>query len=144
MGRWIGIDYGGARTGLAYTDGAAMLAFPHRTVPTAELMDELKRLVKEADCAGFALGIPNAWGVASGRAMTHSSEPILAFRNELEKQFPELEVVLVDETNTSEEALKASIQSGMKKSKRSKKGAVDDVAAALILQRFLDERSRSF
>lgn len=144
MGRWIGIDYGSVRTGLAYTDGAAMLAFPHKTVPTNALMDELIRLVKESPCAGFALGIPNAWGLNSGRGMTHSSEPILAFRTVLEKQFPDLKVALVDETNTSEEALQASIQSGMKKSKRSKKGAVDDVAATLILQRFLDERSRSF
>ena len=144
MGRWIGIDYGGARTGLAYTDGAAMLAFPYKTLPTAGLMDELKRLVKESPCAGFALGIPNAWGVASGRGLTHSSEPILAFRTQLENEFPDLEVVLVDENNTSEEALQASIKSGMKKSKRAKKGAVDDVAATLILQRFLDKRSRSF
>ena len=53
-----------------------------------------------------------------------------------------MEVTLVDETNTSEEALQSAIRSGMKKSKRSQKGAVDDVAAALILQRFLDERSR--
>jgi len=60
----------------------------------------------------------------------------------LEQQFPALEVTLVDETNTSEEALQSAIRSGMKKSKRSQKGAVDDVAAALILQRFLDERGR--
>ena len=53
-----------------------------------------------------------------------------------------MDVTLVDETNTSEEALQSAIRSGMKKSKRSQKGAVDDVAAALILQRFLDDRSR--
>ena len=66
----------------------------------------------------------------------------MSFKKNLEQEFPALEVTLVDETNTSEEALQSAIRSGMKKSKRSQKGAVDDVAAALILQRFLDERSR--
>jgi len=52
-----------------------------------------------------------------------------------------LPIELTDETNTSEEALQASIAGGMKKSKRSKKGALDNVAAAIILQRFLDNRN---
>ena len=142
MARWIGIDYGGVRTGLAYTDAAGTMAFPHKTVPTKELMPAIKALVNEAPCHGFALGIPNRWGVELGRGLTDSSAAILAFKKNLEQEFPALEVTLVDETNTSEEALQSAIRSGMKKSKRSQKGAIDDVAAALILQRFLDERSR--
>ena len=142
MTRWIGIDYGGVRTGLAFTDPAGAMAFPHKTVPTKELMPAIKALVNEAPCAGFALGIPNRWGVELGRGLTDSSAAILAFKKKLEQEFPALEVTLVDETSTSEEALQSAIRSGMKKSKRSQKGAVDDVAAALILQRFLDERSR--
>jgi putative Holliday junction resolvase len=141
MARWIGIDYGGVRTGLAYTDANGVLAFPFKTVPTDELIAAIQGLVNEAPCAGFALGIPNRWGVDSGRGLTDSTAPILAFKSQLEKLFPGLEVALVDETNTSEEALRSAIQSGMKKSKRSKKGSVDDVAATLILQRFLIERS---
>lgn len=142
MGRWIGIDYGGARTGLAYTDDAALLAFPYKTVPTAALKAELEKLIKAAPCVGIALGIPNAWGLQAGKGLTDSSAPILALKAELEKRYPRLEIALVDETNTSEEALQASIQAGMKKSKRSRKGAVDDVAATLILQRFLEARAR--
>ena len=142
MARWLGIDYGGVRTGLAHTDPSGMLAFPHKTVPTTELMSVIKALVDAEPCAGFALGIPNRWGVNAGRGLTDSSALILAFKEQLEQQFPALDVTLVDETNTSEEALQSAIRSGMKKSKRSQKGAVDDVAAALILQRFLDERDR--
>ena len=142
MARWIGIDYGGVRTGLAYTDAAGTMAFPHKTVPTKELMPAIKALMNEAPCAGIALGIPNRWGVESGRGLTDSSAGILAFKKKLEQEFPDLDVTLVDETNTSEEALQSVIRSGMKKSKRSQKGAIDDVAAALILQRFLDKQSR--
>ncbi|MBO75132.1 MAG: Holliday junction resolvase RuvX [Flavobacteriales bacterium] len=141
MARWIGIDYGIVRTGLAHTDPTGVLAFPYKTVPTTELIAAITALVNEAPCAGFALGIPNRWGLDSGRGLTDSSAPILAFKKQLEQQFPTLDIILVDETNTSEEALQAAIQSGMKKTKRSKKGAVDDVAAALILQRFLDDHS---
>lgn len=118
------------------------MAFPHKTVSTKELIPAIKALVNEAPCAGFALGIPNRWGVESGRGLTDSSAAISAFKKKLEQEFPDLDVTLVDETNTSEEALQSAICSGMKKSKRSRKGAVDDVAAALILQRFLDEHSR--
>ncbi len=141
MARWIGIDFGKVRTGLAYTDPSCVMAFPHKTVLTADLIAALKQLVNDAPCAGFALGIPNRWGVSTGDGFTDSSAPILAFKKRLEQQFPFLRVVLIDETNTSREALQSAIESGMKKSKRSKKGAVDDVAAALILQRFIDERS---
>jgi len=115
-----------------------MLAFPHATVPTKELMVELQRLVSESACQGFVMGLPNAWGIEMGKGITHSTEAILQFRDQLKKRWPALEVVTVDETNTSEEALQASISGGMKKSKRAAKGALDHVAAAIILQRYLD------
>jgi len=115
-----------------------MLAFPHATVPTKELMVELQRLVSESPCQGFVMGLPNAWGIEMGKGITHSTEAILQFRDQLKKRWPALEVVTVDETNTSEEALQASISGGMKKSKRAAKGALDHVAAAIILQRYLD------
>jgi putative Holliday junction resolvase len=50
-------------------------------------------------------------------------------------------VHLVDETNTSAEAVQASIAGGMKKKKRREKGSLDAVAAAIILQRFLEQKT---
>ena len=47
---------------------------------------------------------------------------------------------LVDEDDTSREASLAMVQSGMRKSKRREKGQLDQIAATLILQRFLDRR----
>ena len=141
MARWIEIDFGIVRTGIAFTDDTERLAFPFATVPTAELMIALERLINESPCRGLVLGIPNAWGLALGKARTHSTEPILAFQAKLKQRWPALPIELMDETNTSEEALQASIAGGMKKSKRSKKGALDNVAAAIILQRFLDKRN---
>ena len=57
MSRWIGIDFGAARTGIAHTDAQGLMAFQLKTVPTSELINVLERLVEEADFAGFALGL---------------------------------------------------------------------------------------
>tara|TARA_Y100000385_G_scaffold250471_1_gene272514 strand:- start:8888 stop:9322 length:435 start_codon:yes stop_codon:yes gene_type:complete len=143
MGRWIGIDFGVARTGLSHTDAAGLMAFPFKTVATSELMTVLEQLVNEAPFSGFALGLPNAWGIHTAKGTTHSTVPILEFQQALKKKWPDHPVHLVDETNTSSEALQASIAGGMKKKKRREKGSLDAVAAALILRRFLESRSQS-
>ena len=100
----------------------------------------LERLIKEAPCAGFALGLPNAWGMNMQSGETHSTAPIHEFQGQLKKKWPGLPVHLVDETNTSAEAVQASIAGGMKKKKRREKGSLDAVAAAIILQRFLEQK----
>ena len=140
MSRWIGIDFGTARTGLAYTDSSGLMAFPFKTVPTEEVISVLEHLIQEAPCAGFALGLPNAWGMNMQSGETHSTAPIRDFHVQLKKKWPALPVHLVDETNTSAEAVQASITGGMKKKKRREKGSLDAVAAASILQRFLEQK----
>jgi len=140
MSRWIGIDFGVVRTGLAYTDAAGLMAFPDQTVPTNTLMSRLENLVNAEPCAGFVLGLPNAWALNKQETATHSTGPILEFQQQLRKKWPTLPVHLVDETNTSKEAVQASIAGGMKKKKRREKGSLDSVAAALILQRFLAQK----
>ena len=139
MSRWIGIDFGTARTGLAYTDGSGKIAFPFKTVSTSDVLNILDKLVKETPCAGFVLGLPNAWGLNLQIGDTHSTAAILAFQKKLNAKWPSLPVQIVDETNTSAEAVSASIAGGMKKKKRREKGSLDAVAAAIILQRFLEQ-----
>ena len=80
MSRWIGIDFGVVRTGLAYTDAAGLMAFPDQTVPTNTLMSRLENLVNAEPCAGFVLGLPNAWALNKQEAATHSTGPILEFQ----------------------------------------------------------------
>lgn len=59
---------------------------------------------------------------------------------ELEKEFPEKKVVLVDERFTSKMAQRSVFQSGLKKKDRREKSLTDIVSAALILQHYLDLR----
>lgn len=133
MARWIALDLGKARTGIAVTDAHAIVASPLETVVTSELMDRLKELVAAEPCAGFVVGDP---GPAAD-----SAELVQDWMNKLQKAFHGLAMHPVDEYNTSREARAAMVAGGMRKKKRQEKGAMDRIAAALILQRFLDAGS---
>ena len=136
MARYIAFDFGTRRVGVAVTDSGAMIAAPEGTYPPEKLDAEIRRLLSEEPCAGFVVGMP---GLVIG-ASTHSTESIRAFAARLRKVHPEVPVEFVDEDHTSREASLAMVQSGMRKSKRREKGQLDQIAAALILQRFLDQR----
>mgnify|MGYP003950770371 FL=1 len=136
MARFIAFDYGARRIGVAVTDSGAMIAAPECTCSPKELERVIGNMVAAEPCAGFVVGQP---GLLTGER-THSSEGIAAFAAGLKKRFPEIPVHFVDEDHTSREASLALIQGGMRKSKRREKGNLDKVAAAIILQRFLDAR----
>ncbi len=136
MARYIAFDYGTRRIGIAVTDSGAIVAAPECTCSPEELPNILKRLVEAEPCAGFVVGMP---GLILGTT-TDSTAPIRAFVDQLRKAHPHLPVELVDEDDTSREASLAMVQSGMRKSKRREKGQLDQIAATLILQRFLDRR----
>ena len=134
MARYIAFDWGRARTGIAVTDSAVIIASPLATVPTGDLQAEITHLVNAEPCKGFVVGMP---GLVIGSS-TDSTAGIKAFAAQLENKYPEIPVHLVDESSTSNEAMDALLSGGMKKSKRREKGSLDKVAAALILQRFMD------
>ena len=134
MARYIAFDWGARRTGVAVTDSNAIIATPLETVDTTQLNQVVTALVKEETCAGLVVGVP---GLMIG-STTNSTDGIYNFIRHLEKTFPELAIHKRDEGSSSSEAMSALISGGMKKRNRSKKGALDKVAAAIILQRFLD------
>ncbi len=136
MARYIALAYGTRRIGIAVTDSGAVVAAPECTCSPEDLPNVLKRLVEAEPCAGFVVGMP---GLILGTT-TDSTAQIRAFVDQLRKAHPDLPVELVDEDDTSREASLAMVQSGMRKSKRREKGQLDQIAATLILQRFLDRR----
>ena len=133
MARYIAFDWGKARTGIAVSESAGIIATPHSTVATSDLNSTVAKLLSEEPCAGFVVGVP---GLIIG-AQTDSNEGITNFISHLESKYPSIEIHKVDESHTSSEAMSALVSGGMKKSKRREKGSLDKVAAALILQRFL-------
>lgn len=136
MARYIAFDYGTRRVGVAVTDSGAMIAAPEGTYAPEQLEAEIQRLLAAEPCAGFVIGMP---GLVLGTT-ADSTAAIQAFARKLAKQFPDMSIEFVDEDHTSREASMAMVQAGMRKSKRRQKGQIDQIAATLILQRFLDGR----
>ncbi|MDE0918326.1 MAG: Holliday junction resolvase RuvX [Flavobacteriales bacterium] len=136
MSRYIAFDWGAKRTGIAVTDSNLIIATPLKTVETKGLHAEIVRLMNDAPCGGFVVGVP---GLMVG-GQTDSSAGINQFILYLEKTYPSLKVHQVDEGDTSNEAMSAMISGGMNKKNRRQKGTLDKVAAAIILQRFLESR----
>jgi putative Holliday junction resolvase len=136
MGRIMGIDFGGKRTGLAVTDPLQIVATALETVPTDQLIGYLKSYCQKEEVEAFVIGYP----LRLDGSDTHASPLVRDFTEKLKKEFPDKEIHFVDEAYTSKMALHSLIQSGVKKKDRRQKGSLDKVAATLILQEFMEER----
>jgi putative holliday junction resolvase len=137
MPRIIAIDYGGKRTGLAVTDPLKIIASALETVPTATLLLYLKSYVEREPVEAFVIGNPKG---LDGKA-TDASPLVESFVEILKKEFPLLPVYLHDERFTSKMAVRAMIDSGMKKKDRQVKGTIDKISAVIILQSFMESQS---
>ncbi len=131
MSRSLGVDFGTKRVGLAVSDSLGLTARPLSVVPRSSVVDEVVNLVKELDIGTIVVGLPT--GLSGGEGVSASEARKLA--DEL-KTAAGVDVVLVDERFTSRMAEVALVESGMKRRKR--RETVDKVAAAIILQDYLD------
>ena len=132
--RYVSVDLGQKRTGLAHTDLLRTIASPLETVLTTKLMPRLRELIETGQYKGLVVGWPLETSGKEGKSV----ERVRSFINQVEKQLPGLEIHKVDERYSSEEASSIMILSGLPKKKRQEKKRVDQIAAAIILQRFLD------
>ena len=139
MDRYIGIDYGRKRTGLAVSDPLGIFASALDTIPSTKLIEYLKNYANGERIASFVVGYP----VNMDGQPSEAQADVDVFLRQLAKAFPGIPVQLEDERFTSVLAQRALIDGGMKKSGRREKGSVDKISAALILQGFLDRRSGS-
>jgi putative Holliday junction resolvase len=135
MGRILAIDFGLKRTGIATTDPLKIIASALATVPTHEVLDFLKKYcaVEEVEC--FVVGLPL---YPDGNPAQIASQAD-AFAEKLKKLFPDKPFFRQDERNTSNDAKRIILQSGIKKQKRRDKTLVDKIAAALILEQYMQE-----
>ncbi len=136
MGRIIGIDYGKKRVGIAVTDPLKMFASPLNTIHPDEFNDFIRVYMKSDTIEAFVIGYP----VTMNNKPSESVKYIDPFLRRLKKDFPEIQVHLVDERFTSRMALRTMIDGGLKKAQRQSKETVDKISASIILQTFLDKR----
>jgi putative Holliday junction resolvase len=133
MGRILAIDYGLKRTGLAVTDPLRIIATGLTTVPSRELMNFLQVYVKQEPVDQFIIGWPMNWDDTPTDA-TPLVEKCIA---KLQKSFPQIPLEKVDERFTSKMAKSAMLDMGLKKKDRQNKALVDEIAATLLLQDYL-------
>ena len=135
MPRILCIDYGAKRTGLAVTDPLKIIASALTTVETKELIDYLKKYFQQEQVELILIGEPKNWDDSD----THATPLVKAFIARLLKEFPAIPVKTVDERYTSKMASQAMVQMGMKKKDRQIKGNIDQVAATIMLQEYLEK-----
>jgi putative holliday junction resolvase len=131
VSRSLGVDYGTKRVGLAISDPLGITARPLSVVSRSTVVGEVVNLVKEHEVDTIVVGLPT--GLSGDEGMSASEARKLA--DELGAATG-VEVILADERYTSRIAEDALLESGMKRQKR--RESVDKVAAAIILQDYLD------
>jgi len=132
MSRIMAVDLGSVRTGVAVSDELGMLAQPWKTLPGGDkALDAVVSAVGELKPSRVLVGLPRNMDGTYGPAAEHSR----AFADQLRARV-ECTVDLWDERLTTVAAQRALRDSGRKA--RDQRGVVDQVAAQILLQSWLD------
>ncbi len=122
--KYLGIDFGLKRVGLAFSEGT--LATPFKTLEVINFKDatvQVLNIIKEEGFEKVVVGLPEG----------KMGQTVLRFIKALKKSG--LKVAEADETLSTHQATLQMIEAGIKRDKRQTN---DAVAAAIILQNYLD------
>jgi putative holliday junction resolvase len=136
-GRVMGVDVGTARVGLALSDPTGTLASPLETLRRAKSMSDIDRLaalVVEHEVTEVVVGEPVHLSGASGASARDASN----YAQELADRIPDVPVILIDERLSTVTAASHLRQGGI--DSRKQRPVIDQAAAVVILQQFLDSR----
>lgn len=131
----MAIDYGSKRIGIAVTDPLQIIATGLTTLNNQEIMPFLKKYVANENVICFVVGKPKQMNNQD----SESEKLIIPFINQLNKQFPEIPVIRIDERFTSKMAFQTMIDSGLKNNDRRNKETVDTISATIILQTYMQQ-----
>lgn len=145
--RVLGLDYGTKTVGVAVSDPLDITAQPLETIERKsagklrQTLARIEAIIEEYGAAGqqekiekIVLGYPKNMNNTEG----DRCEATVSFKNDLERRTG-LEVVLWDERLTTVEAERILMDSGVRRENR--KTYIDKMAAAVILQNYLDSKS---
>lgn len=134
MKRVVALDIGEKHIGVAFNRGGS-IAFPYGVLEGSKDLEPLLRIVQELRAEEVVLGWPlRTDGSPGGRA-----KQIQTLKESIEKVFSG-RVILWDERFSTKEVEKRLIEAGVRRKKR--KENVDQLAATLILQTYLDREGR--
>ncbi len=135
--RVIGLDFGTKTVGVALSDEAGIIAQPLVTIERKhagklrQTYAQIERIIDEQDVGAVVLGYPKNMNNTEGER----AEATKQFMEDLERRTG-LPVILVDERLTTVEADRILEETGVAVSAR--KSYIDKMAAAIILQNYLD------
>lgn len=134
QGRILAIDYGSRRVGLAVSDPMRIIAQGAGTLANgAALVEEVGRFIREHGIVLVVIGMPYAPDGGKGAKGKEVEEFIERLR-----PATSAEITTWDESFSSVRAHQAFRQAGMKRKQRQEKHRVDEMAARLLLQEFLE------
>ena len=132
----MAFDYGLKRVGVAATDPLQIIANAVNTIETKEIFDFIKNYLAKEQVETFVVGYPYNDGFKDNAVLPH----VKKFIAQLEKTYPGIPVIKVDESFTSRMAMEAMVQSGISKKERRKKENLDKISATIILQSYMETR----
>ena len=136
--RLLGLDVGSKTVGVAISDELGITAQKLETIQIDETkynfgMRPLKKLVRQYDVDGFVLGLPKNMDGTSGNSVARSK----AYGKRLEEKF-NLPVYYSGERLTTIESRRVLIEDAGMHDRKKRKQVIDQMAAVLILQNYLD------
>jgi putative Holliday junction resolvase len=134
-GRVLALDVGSRRLGVAVSDPSGTVASPLATLPRrgpAQDAEALAALAAEQDAATVVVGLPVTLAGREGPA----AAAVRAYLAELAPLLPGLRFELADERLSTVAAERALVGGGVRR--RARRGVVDQVAASVFLQTWLD------
>lgn len=133
---WLGVDVGSVRVGVAKSDASGQLASPlitlRRQVRTDGDIDELAELVRTHEAVGVVVGLPRTLADREGVAAVLARD----YASRLQARISPTRIVFVDERLTTVTAGRTLTRGGIRG--RAQRAVIDQVAAVLILQQWLD------
>lgn len=132
----MAFDFGAKRVGIAVTDPLKIIATGLTTCATVDIYDFVAKYLVKEPVELFVVGYPtNLQGNP-----THATPLVEKFIAQLQKKWPQIPVETWDETFSSRLAVKAMVDSGMKKKQRRDKATIDKLSAVIILQEYLEHK----
>ena len=134
--RLMGIDYGDARVGIALSDPLMIMSQGYKTIQndgTDALFEEIAAIIKEKEVTKIVIGLPKNMDNSQG----FRTDATMEFAEKL-KTFTKVEIDFSDERLTTVSAHGFLNEMNVRGKKR--KGAVDTLSAALILETYMKKK----
>jgi putative Holliday junction resolvase len=134
----VGVDVGDVHIGVAISDGEKKIAFPLgvvRRIDNSYGFNKISKLLSGRDIEGFVVGLP----VRTDGTIGTQAEKVLSYIDEMKKYF-NVQVTSWDERFSTAMA-ERYLKDGEMSSRRQKR-VVDEIAAQIILQSYLDAINR--